>query len=193
MLKILPKTEDSMDIWHGALTIRRAIDNDVDAVIAILSEAATWLLARGIRQWPSPFPRQLVEHDIKNNKVWLATHQGQDIATASLIRSDPMFWGDHSVNAWYLHRFAVRRSTAGVGHNFLRWIEGQAISSGVQHMRLDCGTGLRSYYERTGYRLVSSVSLVAATSAPPRSEWFCYEKDLLPDRLSVESSSIGSR
>jgi GNAT superfamily N-acetyltransferase len=158
--------------------VHKANAADLDVVLAILDEAARWLITRGIQQWPSPFPRVVVERDFETNTVWLASLDGHPIATASTLTSDPMFWGDLTDNAWYLHRLAIRRHEAGAGRQFLEWIERQAASSGVEYMRLDCCVGLRAYYEKAGYKLQSSVSLLNATSAPPRSRWFCYEKSL---------------
>jgi GNAT superfamily N-acetyltransferase len=166
------------DAKSGEFSVRRARTVDIEAVLAILDEAAHWLASRGIQQWLSPFPRVVVERDFESHTVWLASHDGYPIATASTLRRDPMFWGDLTDNAWYLHRLAIRRNWAGAGSQILERIEGQARMSGVGYMRLDCGAGLQTYYENAGYGLRSSLSLVNATSAPRRSQWFCYEKIL---------------
>jgi hypothetical protein len=42
------------------LEVQRAGPEDVDEVVGILSEATGWLAARGISQWPDPFPRDRV-------------------------------------------------------------------------------------------------------------------------------------
>jgi GNAT superfamily N-acetyltransferase len=158
-------------------SVRQAIAGDLYVVLAILDEAAEWLITRGIHQWPSPFPQVVVERDFEFNTVWLASLDGHPVATASILESDPLLWGAAD-NAWYLHRLAIRRHAAGTGRQLLHWIERQAVQSGITHLRLDCGVGLQRYYEDAEYRLHSSVSLVSATSAPPRSQWFCYQKSL---------------
>lgn len=160
------------------LSLRRAADSDREDVLEILDEAAQWLTSIGVQQWPSPFPRATVARDFEHNLVWLAVLDGQTVATASVLTTDPLFWGDVGGNAWYLHRVAVRRSVAGMGAKVLVLIEQEAAKMGAKWIRLDCGAGLQDYYEKAGYRLRSSVSLVRATSSPPRSLWFCYEKSL---------------
>lgn len=161
------------------LGLRVAAESDLDEVLAILSESASWLARIGVEQWPSPFPRSAVENDFKHHTVWLATIGSATIATASILAHDPMFWGDLGGKAWYLHRFAVRRDFAGVGRTILELIEREAVVRDVEYVRLDCGRGLQTYYEAAGYRLRSSVSLLSAMSSPPRSLWYCYEKELL--------------
>lgn len=160
------------------LRLRAAVRADLNDVIAILSEAARWLADRGIQQWPSPFPRAVVESDFEENCVWVATIDATIIATASILQHDPLFWGDLGGDAWYLHRLAIRREFAGSGRTILSLIEQEAVKGGAECVRLDCGPGLRGYYEESGYAMRSMVSLVNPTSSPPRSLWYCYEKRL---------------
>jgi hypothetical protein len=157
------------------LTLRRATEADVEEVLAILDEAACWLASIGVQQCPSPFPRPVVERDLEHNAVWLASHGAHPVATASVLTRDQTFWGDVGGSAWYLHRLAIRRDVAGSGRSVLELIECEEARSG---MRLDCGVGLRSYYQDAGYRLRSWLSHLNASSSPPRSKWFCYEKKL---------------
>ena len=162
----------------GDLRLRRAVKSDRGDVLQILDEAARWLSSIEIQQWPLPFPRVTVDGDFEQNTVWLAELDGKTVATASILTKDPMFWGDVRGNAWYLHRLAIRRSVAGTGARVLALLESEATQRGVEWIRLDCGVGLQAYYERAGYQLRSSVSLLRAASSPPRSLWFCYEKSL---------------
>ena len=161
---------------RARVSLRTADVTDREVILDILDEAASWLEARGVKQWPSPFPRSTVDHDLRHNTVLLAALDGDTIATASILTEDPMFWGDLRGSAWYLHRFAVQRRGAGVGHAVLSEIEAAGVESGVDYVRLDCGVRLQPYYEAAGYQLRSAVSLLNATSSPPRSLWFCYEK-----------------
>jgi predicted DNA-binding protein (MmcQ/YjbR family) len=161
-----------------ALAIREASSEDLDGVVAILEEAARWLLRRGIVQWPVPFPSELVARDIANRRVWLAETDRAPVGTVTVLDRDPMFWGDQSVPAWYVHRLAVRRSAAGSGAEILSWVERAAVANGIGFVRLDCGEGLRAYYEHAGYILQWEMSLLGAMSVPARSRWSCYQKAL---------------
>jgi len=54
----------------SALEVRRAGPPDVDEIVAMLSEAARWLLFRGIQQWPDPFPRDCVERLVRRGDFY---------------------------------------------------------------------------------------------------------------------------
>jgi hypothetical protein len=171
-------TNDGNARMTGRFTFREANAADGDAVLGLLNESAQWLLARGIRQWYVPFPRPLIENDLAHHRVFVATTRSEIVATAAALGEDPMFWGDQAPGSWYIHRLARRRDAPGAGRELLRWIETRAQREGVQSLRLDCGAGLRSYYESAGYELCWIMSLLESTSTPPRSLWFCYEKNL---------------
>jgi Acetyltransferase (GNAT) family len=115
-----------------SIGLRKAALGDQNHVLAILDEAAGWLNTIGVEQWPFPFPRVVVQRDFEQNTVWLASIDGEIIATASILLTDPLFWGDLGRDAWHLHRFAVRRHVAGVGRTVLSLIEHEAVRSGVE-------------------------------------------------------------
>ena len=84
-----------------ALAVVRALPSDQEVVVAILDEAATWLNARGISQWPSPFPSDIVAKDIACGRAWLATLGGEPVGTVTLLDSDRLFWGDATERALF--------------------------------------------------------------------------------------------
>jgi hypothetical protein len=147
--------------------------------LELLNESAQWLLDRGIRQWYMPFPRPLIENDLEHHRVFLATAERDLVATATALTEDPMFWDDQPSGSWYIHRLARRRDAPGAGRALLAWIEERARYEGVDSVRRDCGEALRTYYEAAGHELCWTMSLLPATSTPPRSLWFCYEKNLV--------------
>jgi ribosomal protein S18 acetylase RimI-like enzyme len=138
------------------LDVRRAGLADVDEIVAVLSEAARWLLARGIRQWPDPFPRERVERLVRRGDLYLARLDGKSAATLALQWSDPTFWGEQPDDAGYVHALAVRRAQAarGLGARLLEWAEGEVVARGRQFLRLDCvaeNDALRRYYGGQGF------------------------------------------
>lgn len=139
-----------------ALEVRRAEPGDLDEVVSILSEAARWLLERGIRQWPDPFPRDRVAALLDRGSFYLVLVDGKPAATFALLWSDPAFWGEQPPDAGYVHAIAVRRAYAGrgLGERLLEWAEAQAAAAGREYLRLDCMSDndvLRAYYERLGF------------------------------------------
>jgi len=141
------------------LTIRRADDDDVAEVVAILGEATEWLRSKGIVQWPDRFPRSVMAAAVDSGGLFVVTEGSVMVATVTLLWSDPSFWGDRD-DAGFVHRLAVRRSHAGMGRTVLDWAAGQARSVGRTHLCLDClatNERLRRYYEELGFRLVKEV------------------------------------
>jgi ribosomal protein S18 acetylase RimI-like enzyme len=138
------------------LEVRRAGPEDVDEIVAMLSMAARWLLARGIRQWPDPFPRGRVEPLVRRGDFYLASFDGELAATLALLWSDPAFWGEQPDDAGYLHALAVRRTHAGrgLGARLLDWAEAEVVARGRTYLRLDClaeNDALRRYYQAPGF------------------------------------------
>lgn len=153
----------------GVLPVTRARPDDIPAVIDLQSEAAGWLLARGIDQWlidraqTADYLRTALSSSPPAREVYLAWRDGEPVATLALQTSDQRTWGDLPDDALYLHSFAVRRSVGGqgVGRALLRWAEGIAAVQGKAYLRLDCmaeNAPLCAYYERAGFAHLRDVS-----------------------------------
>jgi GNAT superfamily N-acetyltransferase len=139
------------------MKITCAQPSDTDIVLAILDEAARWLQARGINQWPVPFPHAEVQQRFAEGAVYLALVDDQPAGTFSLFPSDLENWGPMPDDALYLHGLAVRRAFAGsgLGQALLHHAEDIAIAQGKRFLRLDCWAGnaaLRRFYTAAGFR-----------------------------------------
>jgi hypothetical protein len=132
----------------------RAAAADLDDVLAVLDDAAAWLDAAGVRQWPRRFAAAWVTPAIERGETWLVRAGGRTAGTVTLDWDDPL-WSDLPGRAGYVHRMAVRRWAAGTGRAILDWAAGQAREHGAAAVRLDCvaaNPGLRAYYEAAGFR-----------------------------------------
>jgi GNAT superfamily N-acetyltransferase len=141
------------------VTIRRAVEEDVSDVLAVLAEATAWLRTKGIVQWPDRFPRSVIAAALDSGGLFVATEGSAIVATVTLLWSDPSFWGDRD-DAGFVHRLVVRRSHVGLGRTLLEWAADQVRSKGRSYVCLDClGTNerMRRYYEDLGFRLVGEV------------------------------------
>jgi acetyltransferase (GNAT) family protein len=116
----------------GLLTIARAGTPDFDAVIAILREAADWLLASGNPQWDSGWKHwhddigeRVLRYSIEHHEVYLACRDGAPVATLRLHWEDAETWGERGDDgsAGYIHAIAIKRSIADmrVGDRLLEW------------------------------------------------------------------------
>ena len=138
------------------LDVRRAGLADADEIVAMLSEAARWLLSRGIRQWPDPFPRDRVERLVRRGDFYLVRLDGEPVAAFALQWADPAFWGEQPDDAGYVHALTVRRTHGGrgLGAWLLDWAGAEVDARGREFLRLDClaeNDALRRYYEAQGF------------------------------------------
>jgi GNAT superfamily N-acetyltransferase len=154
----------------GGLEVRRVGREDVDEIVDVLSEAARWLISRGIRQWPDPFPRDRVAALVERGDFYLARLDGETVGTVALMWNDPAFWGERPADAGYVHALAVRRAWAGrgFGGQLLDWADTRVVAAGRVYLRLDCpavNATLRRYYERLGFEPRGEVAVDDFTSA----------------------------
>jgi GNAT superfamily N-acetyltransferase len=137
---------------------------DVDAVLAILDEAAAWIIDQKFPfVWkPGEFSRKAFLDQIARGEVLLGYVDGKPAGTFILQWSDPFWWGERSPDAGYIHKFAVRPAHMGrgLGDAMLRWAEARARSEGKKFLRLNCiaeDKGIRRYYEKAGFTHLKDV------------------------------------
>ncbi|GAB3827639.1 hypothetical protein ACFPIJ_07945 [Dactylosporangium cerinum] len=85
----------------------RATATDVGDVLSVLDDAAAWLAAGGVRQWPERFAADWVTPAVERGETWLVRSGGRTAGTVTLDWSDPL-WSDLPGRAGYVHRMAVR-------------------------------------------------------------------------------------
>jgi Acetyltransferase (GNAT) family len=137
----------------GDVVFLRAADERLDDVLSVLDEAAGWLEARGISQWPARFEAAWVQEALSRGETWLVEVGGKVAGTVTVDWSDRL-WADVAGTAGYVHRMAVRRWATGLGAVILGWAADSARQRGVDALRLDCvksNDRLRSYYEARGF------------------------------------------
>lgn len=154
------------------MKVRPARPDEINVVLDLLADAAAWLRARGVDQWPERFDASWVMPALERGDTWLAVHERQDedevVATLVVEWEDELCWAGYPADAGYLHRLAVRRRGTGLGAQLLRWAEEHAAAEGKRFLRLDCvawNGPLCAYYERAGYEHVGDVTVGPYTQA----------------------------
>jgi protein-tyrosine phosphatase len=152
----------------AALDIRAAGENELDIAAGILEEAAVWGGSGGRSSWapgwfidPAGVGQARLHKDIASASLYIVWVDGKSAATFALLDSDPILWPAAGDDALYLHRFAVRRSAAGIGRRAIEWMAGEARRRGRTYLRLDCranNPGIRAYYERCGFTYVGETA-----------------------------------
>lgn len=148
----------------GPIEFLVASPGQLDDVLTILDEAARWLQARGVSQWPSRFEPSWVEGALGRGETWLVRVGATTCATVTLDGADSV-WDGLPERALYLHRMAVRRQSAGLGAAILAWAAGAARDRGLDALRLDCVASngrLRAYYEAAGFIHRGDVAVAGA-------------------------------
>ncbi len=140
------------------IEVRRAESGDVDVVAAILTEAAEWLVSRGMGMWrANELIPERISKDVADGLFHLAC-MGQPVGTIKFQLSDEEFWPDvPNADSAFVHRLAVRRAFAGEGVStaLLTWAVERAAAIDRRFLRLDCEASrprLRAVYERFGFR-----------------------------------------
>lgn len=138
---------------------------DIDIVIGILDEAASWLQEKNIpRAWePGGFSRPAFLEQISRGEVHIGLVDGKPAGTLTLQWMDLKWWGERQPNAGYVHKLAVRPMYAGqkIGVGMLKWAEASARKADKKFLRLNCLTAdrkIRDYYERAGFVYKSDVA-----------------------------------
>ncbi|MEV8587586.1 GNAT family N-acetyltransferase [Streptomyces sp. NPDC051180] len=143
----------SVDRNSSRVVFEVASDGRTDEVLGVLDEAAEWLGAQGIAQWPPRFEAEWVAGAIARGETWLVRVDDRTAGTITLDWHDPL-WADRGGVAGYVHRMAARRWAAGLGPVMLDWASDAARRRGVDALRLDCvrsNVRLRAYYEDRGF------------------------------------------
>jgi GNAT superfamily N-acetyltransferase len=151
-----------------SILVRRAAPVEIDDVTSILSEAAEWLMERGIEQWPNPFPIELVVPSLEQGRTFLALSDGVVAGTITLLDSYS-YWPDSPPDALYVRRVAIRRPFVGLGRFLMYWAERQALRRNKDYLRLDCYSGnesLRRYYESLGFEFCGEIEVAMSGGLP---------------------------
>lgn len=135
----------------------------------MLDEAAAWLQAKGVDQWPARFEMSWITGAIRRRETRLVLVGGVVAATVTLDRADAL-WGDLPGAAGYVHRLAVRRWASGLGGVVLDWAVDSVRDKGGEALRLDCvatNARLREYYETVGFEHRGDLRVATAGPSGP--------------------------
>jgi GNAT superfamily N-acetyltransferase len=152
------------DQSDGAIEFLMAVPRQLDDVLSVLDDAATWLQSGGVVQWPSRFEPSWVEGALRRGETWLVRVGERVSATVTVDQADSA-WDGLPGRALYVHRMAVRREAAGLGGAILTWAAGVARERGCESLRLDCvasNARLRRYYEAAGFVHCGDVTVAGA-------------------------------
>jgi GNAT superfamily N-acetyltransferase len=159
--------------------VRAARPHELELAITMLEDAAAWLSAAGIAQWPAGSQRAQSSHlhdCLKAGDLFFLTLGDQPVGTVILRNALPRYWPTVSRSGGYIAKLCVGRQHAGHGLGLwlLRWAEREVAGRRLNLARLDCWAGnprLCEYYVAAGYSR-------EGTSLAGRWEMALFEKEL---------------
>ena len=141
---------------------RRLNDDDVDAAVAILDAASQWLLARGIRQWTTAYPRELYQQSQDRGENFGLFENGRLVAIVTLTGA-PSEWDAElaGLDVRWVSKLALAPDCHGrsLGRLMAEHALEQLRRAGATQAWLDCRNGpLVAFYEALGFdRVISKV------------------------------------
>ncbi len=154
--------------------IRKAILNDLDALMPIFDEARGTIAALGIDQWQNGYPsRDVIADDISLARSYVV-ERGEIVGTFVIVddgeptyhKIDNGHWltGDENCRYIALHRVAVavKHRGSGVPSEMMDFAAGYAKTHGCLSLRIDTHEGnvvMRRMLEKQGFRLCGVIYL----------------------------------
>jgi ribosomal protein S18 acetylase RimI-like enzyme len=139
------------------LDLQPAFASDVEELHALREAAARWLVERGVRQWqPGEVDVPRIRDQVGDGEWFLHRRAGSVLVALRFLWCDPLFWGEQSDDAAYVHGLVIDRRHAGegLGAAALRWAEDKASAAEKRYLRLDHAADnarLARYYRERGF------------------------------------------
>jgi ribosomal protein S18 acetylase RimI-like enzyme len=148
-------------VFFVAIPVFRQLqDGEVDAAVAILDAAAEWLLARGIRQWTSTYPRELYQRAQDRGENF-GLFDGDRVVAIVTVTAPPPEWDTElrGQDVRWITKLAVAPDCHG--HGFGRQLAQEVLQylrrQGAPRAWLDCRNGpLVEFYESLGFERVTN-------------------------------------
>jgi len=142
------------------MSFRRLHDDEVDAAVAILAAASEWLLAQGIRQWTTAYPRELYQKLQDHGESFGLFEDGRLVAIVTLTGPPPE-WDAELVglDVRWVSKLAVAPDChgRGLGRLMAEHALERLRQTGATQAWLDCRNGpLVAFYESLGFDRVMS-------------------------------------
>jgi len=168
---------------NSILSIKRAIIENIDSVMDIISNCTEHMISNGIFQWNDTYPsRETFLKDIEDENLYILYKKNKIIGCVSFCNKMDEFyekveWLSDSKNNVYVHRLAIIPSEQGNGYSktLMNYIEKECITKSVDSIRLDTfsvNEKNNRLYEGLGYKKLGQIYFRKQSDYP----FNCYEK-----------------
>jgi ribosomal protein S18 acetylase RimI-like enzyme len=169
--KIVRGSRRRATVQHGAMStptyrIRRAVTEDIPAILDLIGSAAQWLQKyKNTDQWARPWPTEWerdarITRNVNRGSTWMVEENGDLAATITYRnKGNPKLWTADELDepAVYVSRLIVSRSQAGrgLGAALINWAGLRGKEQwGAESIRVDVWTtnlALHEYYKGNGF------------------------------------------
>jgi ribosomal protein S18 acetylase RimI-like enzyme len=162
--------------------IRKAIETDIEPIIAITKACANAMIANGIYQWNEHYPNRIAfENDIKRNELYVLEIDSEvkgSIVISTLMDKEyvPIKWLTKNENNIYIHRLSIHPKLQGKGcaQQLMDFAEQFAIEHSYSSIRLDTFSQNKrnqKFYELRAYNQLGDIYFPKQSEFP----FHCYE------------------
>jgi ribosomal protein S18 acetylase RimI-like enzyme len=146
---------------------RRLQDSEVDTAVAILDAAAEWLMARGIRQWTTTYPRELYQRAQERGENF-GLVDGDRVVAIVTVTAPPPEWDAElrGQDVRWITKLAVAPDChgRGLGRRLTQETLEHLRREGAPRAWLDCRNGpLVAFYESLGFARITNKVVEFAT------------------------------
>ncbi|UEG54551.1 GNAT family N-acetyltransferase [Mucilaginibacter daejeonensis] len=152
------------------VSVRKAIQTDVDAIMALIAEVVPVMQQQGNFQWAADYPNaQIFTTDIQHERLWVAVYDEQVVGVIAICEGqEPEYaqitdW-DVTEPAIVAHRLAVspHMQGKGIAAALLHQCEVVAAERNVGLVRLDTNSvnrPMQNLFLKIGYNLGGEILL----------------------------------
>ncbi len=162
--------------------IRKALETDIEPIIAITKACARAMIVNGIYQWNEHYPNHTAfENDIKRHELYVLEINSEvkgSIVISTLMDKEyiPIKWLTENENNIYIHRLSVHPELQGKGYaqQLMDFAEQFAIDDNYNSIRLDTFSQNKrnqKFYELRGYNQLGDIYFPKQSKFP----FHCYE------------------
>ena len=149
------------------MQIRKACEQDIQDIEAVLLDAVRWLTSFNKRAWSE---EDVAWHTLSQthtiDQFYVVEEKGEVVATFLLCDADPIYWPEIKPGqSLYIHKLCVMRKAAKSMASLMIMdyfkAEGRRLKKDA--CRLDCRTNkpeLKHFYEKHGFQLVDEGEIV---------------------------------
>ena len=168
---------------NSTLSIKRAIIENIDSIMDIVSKCTQHMISNGIFQWNDAYPsRETFLKDIEDENLYVLLKKDKIIGCVSFCNKMDEFyekveWLSDSKNNVYVHRLAITPIEQGNGYSkiLMNYIEKECKTKHVNSIRLDTfsiNEKNNKLYEGLGYKKLGQIYFRKQSDYP----FNCYEK-----------------